>query len=323
MMASAATETYLLGDIGGTNARFALANASGVQHLEVLSCPEYESLVPALEAYFQKVGQPVPKYACICVACPVTGDQIKLTNLHWNFSIRSAQKHFQFEIFKVFNDFTALALSLPFLEQSDRQVLGPEIEAKPHTPIVVVGPGTGLGVSALIPAPNGEWIPIAGEGGHVSFAPSNEIEDKVLLIMRRKVGGRISAERILSGMGMEDLHECLIEMGEIQSETLRAHEITSKALAGEFGPCKTVNLFCEILGSLAGDLALTFGAHGGVYIGGGIMPRILNFATSGGFRNRFEDKGRMAGLVQSIPSWVITNQTPALIGMRYWLDRQI
>jgi glucokinase len=313
---------FLVGDIGGTNARFALADESGIHHLEVLSGPTFDSLQPAMAAYFEKVAMPKPAKACICVACPITGDHVQLTNLHWQFSISEVQSQMGFEAFQVFNDFTALALSLPFLKEGDRFALGPEVLGKPASPIVVVGPGTGLGVSALIPTGSGDdWIPIAGEGGHVSFAPSNEVEDKVLLMMRQKVGGRISAERILSGMGLEDLHLCLVESGAIKGGPLKAHEITNQALAGDSNAAKTLNMFCEILGSLAGDLALTFGAHGGVYIGGGIIPRVQDFAAQSGFRERFEDKGRMSALTKKIPTWLITNPTPALIGMHEWLKR--
>lgn len=323
MAAAGQSDYVLVGDIGGTNARFALADEQGFHHLEILACAQFESIKPALDAYFAKVQQTVPQHACICVACPVTGDRIQLTNLHWNFSIAEVQAQLGFKTFQVFNDFTALALSLPYLESQDRYLLGPNLDLDPSKPIVVVGPGTGLGVSALIPTPDGkDWMPIAGEGGHVAFAPTNALEDQVLTLMREKIGGRVSAERLLSGMGLEDLHACLLACDAIAGPPLSAPEITEQALAGDANAAKALAVFCEVLGSLAGDLALTFGA-GSVYIGGGIIPRVLDFAAASNMRKCFEDKGRMQRLTQQIPTWVITNPTPALIGMRAWLLRHI
>ena len=310
----------LVGDIGGTNARFALADPTTLEihHTRVLPCDNFSSLTQAIKTYLADHEEIRPSMGCIAVAAPVTGDEVSLTNRSWNFSIRETRDDLGFQRFYVLNDFTALAMSLPHLKDDEKRMIGKEaIIPETARPIVVVGPGTGLGVSALYPTGAGDWTPISGEGGHIGFAPGNELEERILTRMRSG-RGRISAERILSGSGLEALYQALLDVGAIRGEPLDAPTITDQAMAGDDNATFCLDLFCGILGRVAGDLALVFGAFGGVYIGGGIIPRFLDFFEKSSFRRCFEEKGRMTGLVHDMPTYVILAKTPALTGSAAW-----
>ena len=309
----------LLGDIGGTNARFAWQAGDGapLQDIVALATADHASVGTAITHYLAATGRTAPPWCAIGIANPITGDHVQMTNSHWSFSIAALQAELGFERLRVINDFTALALALPDLQPSELRQLGGGA-AVPDSAIALVGPGTGLGVSGLLPgATPGTWVPLQGEGGHVTLAAANEREAAVLGVLRERFG-HASAERAVSGMGLEALHAALttLDAPESTAAALPAAEITARALAGSDAHCaEAVALFCSFLGSVAGNLALTLGARGGVYIGGGIVPRLGALFEGSAFRERFEAKGRFSAYLAQIPVFVIhANVSPALLG---------
>jgi glucokinase len=305
----------LLADIGGTNARFALETAPGIlEKIEVLPGAEYPTLEAALRTYLQRVAATgAVKHAAIGIANPVTGDWVQMTNHHWGFSIESTRQAIGLDSLVVINDFTALALSLPHLPAAELRQVGGGV-ARPAAVLGLIGPGTGLGVSGLVPDGAGGHIALAGEGGHVSFAPFDERELAVWRFARER-HDHVSAERLLSGPGLVLIHEALCHLAGEAYQPATAADITRRALAGEGVRCReAVDVFCAMLGGAAGNLALTLGAVGGIYIGGGIVPRLGALFLDSPFRARFEDKGRFSGYLAAIPVYLIESPYPALIG---------
>jgi glucokinase len=311
----------LLADIGGTNARFALqAPSDGFADIEVLACRDYDRIDDALAAYLARAaarGLPTNgiRHAAIAIANPVEGDVVSMTNHHWRFSIAGLRDAWTFRTLLVVNDFAALAQALPHLGAEGRERIGGTdtvtIEGRP---IGLVGPGTGLGVSGVVPAGDGRWIALAGEGGHASFAPVTRDEMRILDALWEE-HGHVSAERLLSGPGLEAIHRVL------SGERLAAADITARALDGACAVCRaTVDAFCAILGSVAGNVALTLGATGGMYIGGGIVPRLGPLFHASAFRARFEGKGRLQSYMARIPTYLVTEKYPALRGVAALLD---
>ena len=317
----------LLGDIGGTNARFGLQMQAGepIQHVQVLPCAEHASMQDAVRHYLQQVQQPMPPVAALGMANPVTADWVSMTNHDWQFSISALRLTLGLQRLVVLNDFTALALALPFLPaQSLRQVGGEA--AVTNAAIGLLGAGTGLGVSGLLPNGTDGWLPLSGEGGHVSLAAQSALEFAVIQHLQQRFG-HVSAERVLCGQGLVDLVQALqaLSSGSVHtSDTASFTSHTALSTPAEVmqqdqtdaTATQALDLFCGFLGSVAGDLALTLGARGGIYIGGGIVPRLApaRFAASP-FRARFEAKGRFANYLQAIPVWVIDSPvSPALQG---------
>jgi len=312
----------LLADIGGTNARFALQEPgrNTFADIEVLACADYATLGEAMRAYLGQAGSrglavDGLRQAALAIANPVEEDRVSMTNHHWSFSIEALRDEQGLETLLVVNDFAALAMSLPHLTADGRERIGGGLEL-PNRPIGLIGPGTGLGVSGVIPA-DGRWIALASEGGHVSFAPANRDEVAILEALWSEYG-HVSAERLLSGMGLELIHWALTGV------RMEAPAITGAALDGSDAACAhTVDTFCAILGSVAGNVALTLGATGGMYIGGGIVPRLGRLFTESSFRARFEDKGRLGPYLARIPTYLITEPYPALHGVSALLEDQI
>ena len=307
-----------LGDIGGTNARFgwqALANGP-IERVQVLPCAEHSSLLEAAQTYLRDQAMSAPPCAAFGIANPVTGDQVAMTNHHWKFSVTALREGLGVSRFLLLNDFTALALSLTQLPESSKVQVGGG-NAAPNAAIGLIGPGTGLGVSGLFPVGyQNKWMPIAGEGGHVSLTASTQHEFAAIQQLQKRYG-HVSAERVISGAGLVDLYHALCDLKEGHGREIttpadvleRAHEV----------PTSTANealaMFCGFLGSVAGDLALTLGARGGIYIGGGIVPRMGEHFASSPFRERFEAKGRFKKYLQDVPTWVIHSPfSPALQG---------
>ena len=301
----------VVADIGGTNARFAWIGPDGRPAGErSLRVAEYSGLIPALEAFSE--GRPV-RAACVAMACPVEDEEVRLTNADFSFTKTAVRQRFGLVRFDVINDFTAQALALPYLAADEAVTIGPEVTAAPGLPLAVLGPGTGLGVSGLLPV-GARWVPISGEGGHVSFAPRTAEECAILMVLTDRFG-RVSVERLLSGQGLVDLHTARAEIaGRPVPTDPAAAEITAAALAGEPFARATIDAFLGILGGLAGDLALTIGAFGGVYIAGGIVPRVRPLLEDSPFRARFEDKGRMGRLLARVPTRLVVAPWPALVG---------
>lgn len=311
----------LLADVGGTNARFALETAARVfEAVEVLQCAAYPSLGAAIAAYLAgpavaALGGARVAHAAIAIANPVDGDSVRMTNHTWSFSIAALQAELGFGTLLVVNDFSALAMALPHLGENQREQVGAG-EQLPGRCIGLVGPGTGLGVSGIVPV-DGRWIALASEGGHASFAPGDETEDDLLQRLRRE-HGHVSAERLLSGSGLELIYSAM------SGEKLNAAAITERALAGsDPASVRTVNCFCGILGTVAGNVALTLGATGGMYIGGGIIPRFGGLFASSPFRQRFEAKGRLSAYVARIPTYLITEKYPAFLGVSAILSERM
>lgn len=310
----------LVADIGGTNARFALLNEHNELFAErVLACAEYPTLAAAIETYLDGTQAERPKAAAIAVATFTTRDRIKLTNHVWEFSVSQTRIQLGFDFLRVINDFTALALSLAHLPAADlRQVGG--TEANKNSAVALLGPGTGLGVSGLVYTAHG-WYPVQGEGGHVSYGPLTKQEEIVCAYVQQQ-RGHVSAERLLSGQGLVNIYQALRQSQGNQADDLtQAALITERGLNGQCELCvETLHLFCTILGTVAGNLALTLGAKSGVYIGGGIVPRLGNFFEQSGFYERFQRRGRFTEYLSEIPVYLITARTPALIGSAQAFD---
>ncbi|MBR9755360.1 glucokinase [Cobetia sp. 4B] len=317
----------LVGDIGGTNARLALVQPGShtLQHIQTLACAEHAGLEEAIQAYYRMLGlseaeQPVE--ACLAFACPVHDERVSMTNNHWTFLKREVRESLRLERFKCLNDFTAMALGVPHIEASERLAIGEELtegSGDAASPRLVIGPGTGLGVAGLVRGTH-NWIPLATEGGHASFAPTDEIEDGLLGIFRRH-HGRVSVERLLCGQGMLEIYQALGELRQQESPLASAadvsqaahehldHDEPQNALAFD-----AVMRFMKILGAVAGDAALTLGARGGVYLCGGVLPRNLDLLMRSDFRHAFTDKNRLSRYNAAIPTWVVTAPWTGLLG---------
>ncbi len=304
----------LIADIGGTHARFALVdNTEGVPfEAKALNCSDYATLVDAVESYLSDVSSPRPNRAGFSIATAVEKDQLMMTNHIWNFSIRQTRKSLRLKSLKVFNDYAALALALPYLTTADySQICGDQ--APNGQVMAVLGPGTGLGVSAVTQFGN-HWAPLQGEGGHVSYGPLNERETAVIEIIRRKID-HVSAECLLSGSGLTTIYRSIAELDDRKAEPLMPEEITAMAINKTSAIAEEgLSIFCAVLGSVAGNLALTIGARGGVFIGGGIVPKLGEYFPQSLFRQRFDQHGRLTGYLQNIPTYVIQSKYPALRG---------
>ncbi|MGH6670540.1 MAG: glucokinase [Xanthobacteraceae bacterium] len=319
MIASA--ETGLIGDIGATNARFAVVDADGgMTNARLYALNDYSSLADAIDAYLKDQAPPTPPIeAVLAIASPIMGDQVTLTNHAWSFSIENLRRHLGLRRLRVINDFAATALAIPHLTAADRMQVGPGSPVA-DAPIGLIGPGTGLGVSALVPAPGGD-LTISGEGGHVTMAPASSRESAVLELMRKRYD-HVSAERLLSGPGLVNLYDALCEMAEAPAAPFRPAQITSPRIWDEDPRTReATEMFCAMLGTVAGNLALTLGARGGIYVAGGIVPRLGAFFVQSGFRERFETMGRFRSYLAAIPTYVITYPLPALIGAATLLRR--
>ncbi|MCX7274565.1 MAG: glucokinase [Burkholderiales bacterium] len=313
----------LLGDVGGTNARFAWQQAADRPIVDVASlpCAQHASIEQAIRHYLSTHSREAPRAGAIGIANPVTGDRVQMTNHHWSFSISALRQSLGLTQLVVINDFTALALALPALPPSGLRPIGGG-QAIARAPLAVLGPGTGLGVSGLLPSGDDGWIPISGEGGHVTLAAADERDAAVIDILRRRFG-HASAERALSGPGLVNLRLACRELaGQPADERTPAQVLASARDGSDADSAAALDLFCGFLGGVAGNLALTLGAQGGVFLGGGIVPRMADELGASVFRERFESKGRFSGYLAAIPTTIIaTDDSPALIGAGRALDQ--
>lgn len=305
----------LVADIGGTHARFGLLEpgAARPSRERVLACADFPGPAAAIRSYLVLEGEPVVREAALAVAGPVTQDRVDFMNRAWSFSIETTRVSLGLDRLVVVNDFTALALALPVLEPDERRQVGGGAPV-PDMPIALLGAGTGLGVSGLLPSPTG-WIPIAGEGGHTAFSPANAREAAVLVRLWERFD-HVSTERLVQGAGFVLLYETLCALDGATPRELRPEDVTRDALAGTDAHCvETLDMFCGILGSAAANLAVTLGARGGVYVGGGIVPALGAAFDRSSFRARFEAKGRYRDYVAAMPTYVITATHPGLRGV--------
>ncbi|MBT4879804.1 MAG: hypothetical protein HOI80_04425 [Alphaproteobacteria bacterium] len=401
-------KTLLLADIGATNARFTIVSPDSPEFkISNYKTKDFLSLQEALEHFLKPLGVQ-PQIAAIAIACPTDSDEITMTNASWTFSQDQLKLHFGFEDLIVVNDFVAIAKAIPYLKEEDMVKVGGG-DKKPKKPMVVLGPGTGLGISTLIPAPQSaqgaeaaaqkseEWVATPGEGGHVTMPASDDHEATVLSIVRKEFG-HASAERVLSGHGLENLYQALfaIKKDQLRFDAKKGYPFSDSPFktlpeqAGEpyrhkfkykefegfddikiasqdeerrpekesfdtrpfhetenvFDPfqklsaenivayalkdpqvqpspppevhdmCKdALDMFCAMLGTIAGNYAITISAEGGVYIAGGMVPRFLDYFKSSPFQARFEEKGRFGNYMNTIPTYVITHPAVAFIGL--------
>lgn len=312
----------LLADIGGTYARFALESAPRrFERVQLLKCAEHADFQSAVGSYLAGLGEVQVQHAAVAIANPVDGDLVRMTNYPWQFSIEAVRAQLGFETLLVVNDFTALAMSLPHLAPEQLRQVG-DGSARAHSVMGVLGAGTGLGVSAAIPAADG-WVSLGTEGGHVAFTPQDERERHVLEYAARRFE-HVSAERLLSGTGITLIHAALCDRDGVPAGEPGASDITRRALAGDDLRCvETLEVFCAALGTLASNIAVTFGAFGGIYIGGRIVPSLGRWFDHSGFRRRFEAKGRFSDYVRSIPTFVITADTATFAGTSAILDAEL
>jgi glucokinase len=313
----------LLADIGGTNARFALETGPGeISQVLVYPCAEYPGVAEVIKKYLKdtKIGR--VNHAAIAIANPVDGDQVSMTNHDWTFSIEATRRALGFDTLLVVNDFTALAMALPGLTDAQRVQIGGGTRRQ-NSVIGLLGPGTGMGVSGLIPADD-RWIALGSEGGHATFAPADEREDIVLQYARKK-WSHVSFERVAAGPGLEIIYRALAGRDKKRvPANVDAPEITRRAIEeNEPLALETVDCFCGILGTFAGNIAVTLGALGGIYIGGGVVPRLGEFFAKSSFRKRFEAKGRFEAYLANVPTYVITAQYPAFLGVSAILAEQL
>lgn len=312
--------TGLVGDVGGTNARLALTDAQGhIRHPRTFPCRDYASLTDIIAEYIETTARKRPPRAVLAVAGPVVDGEIEFTNLDWVVSEGELLAHFEFEAIELINDFAAQALACPLLEGQDLKVLGPTLPRGSHEcPMVALGAGTGFGVAGLARSDRGD-VPIPTEGGHASFAPSDDVEVEVWKRLAAKYG-RVSIERILSGQGLYDLYTILCELKGVVPTLADEAAVSVQGLAGDPLASEVLDRFCLILGAAAGDLALTFGARGGVFVSGGIAPRLGDRLAKGGFRARFEDKGRLSDYLSAIPTYLVVHPYPAIVGAARQLE---
>lgn len=293
---------------------------------------DHTGFVEAAQHYIahlrQEVGNDIrpPNSAAIAVATAVTGDRVELTNSRWTFSRAEAKNLLGLQTLHVLNDFEALALALPHLTGCQVHPVGPELPPPPAPgALAVVGPGTGLGVACIVPTRSG-WVALPGEGGHATLAAGDDFESELIAWVRRR-HAHVSAERLLSGIGLPLLHAAVVAVAgkaeQADAEAWDAPAIIDAGVAGDVLARQTLKVFCALLGGFAGNVALTVGARGGLFVGGGIVPRLGPLFAASRFRQRFEDKGRLSPYLCAIPTAVITDTLAALTGAAAALDPEV
>jgi glucokinase len=311
----------IVADIGGTFARFARVDLVDLQmdHLQVYSCEDFISLQSAFLTYQAQYSMQNIKQLAVAIACPVLNDQVTMTNGQWSFSINKTKEELGLSNFIVMNDFSAIARSLPILGEKDVIQIG-QGKAKSEGVKVVLGAGTGLGVSLVISATK-QAIPIDGEGGHASWGATSEIEWFIYSHLKKRFN-HVSYERLLSGQGLENIYAALAEYHQQKTVITTAAEIIDEVTLGNNELATlAVEQFFSCLGSYAGNLALTLGAFGGIYIAGGIVPRLLSVMPHSSFRSHFEAKGRFSQFNEAIPTYVITASQPGILGAAFCLKQ--
>lgn len=330
------TQYGLIADIGGTNARFALAPIKQFETADTLTLSEqeliapsalngaeYSSILEAIESYLDSIADdyPRPEHAVMAIACPTDKDQVTMTNHTWSFSVSELKASLGLVSLKFINDYNAMANAIPHMDGDDLVKVGGGVAVK-GMPIAVTGPGTGLGLAALAFSEQGP-ITLETEGGHAHFAATTDTEIDILKYLLTKYS-RVSNERLISGMGLENIYQGLCNAKGQTVVELTAPEISNAALEKTDSVAEeALASFCAITGSYAGDVALTIGAKGGVYITGGIVPRFIEYFKDSQFRARFESKARMSSFVETIPTYVVMAKQPGLLGSAAVLNHRI
>ncbi len=313
-MSGNGTDSVLVGDIGGTRARFGIVDSQGqLRAARILEAAHYTTLVDAAGDFLAGLKQDArPRRGAIAVACPILGDRVEMTNQPWNFSIAAACRALGLDTLEVLNDFIALALALPVLREEHSREIKPGTREQ-TSPLALIGPGTGLGVSALIPVAQG-WVALPTEGGHRDLAASTKREWKLVESLQKRFG-HVSAERVLSGPGLVNLYRAICEVDGKEPEVRKPEGVAARADAGSCVVSEeAVKVFSRQLGAVAGDLALTIGARGGVFLGGGVLQGMGSAFDVDLFRDGFLDKGRFRDYLEPIPVRLVLNPTAALLG---------
>ena len=312
----------LLADIGGTNARFALLNRGQIGPVEHTKVADYATVADAITAFLTRhAARGSPDAAIFDVAGPIENNRVTLTNSRWTIDANDLQESFGFKAIHLLNDFEALAWALPALGDSDLFSIG----VKPSmsgAPLVVVGPGTGFGVGCLVPR-GATSFAIVTEAGHATLPVASEREARIINHLRQRFG-HVSIERALSGPGLENLYEALAAIDGVQTSNRDAASITQAAVDGSCSVSQAaLDTFCSLLGTVCGDLALTFGARGGVYVAGGIVPRFIGHLARSDFRKRFENKGRFEMYLRDVPIHIIVRPDASFVGLKAYFDQNV
>jgi glucokinase len=309
------TGTRLLGDIGASNARFALLLPNGaIFHEQTIAVADHDQFAGAVETYLAGLdANAKPMEAAFAIAAPIAGDSVTMMNAPWRFSLADLKRQFGWKALHAINDFAANAMAVPHLTSDEVSQVGEGV-AVAHATVAVLGAGTGMGVAALVHTDAG-WTALPGEGGHATLAAFDSREAAIIDILRRQYA-HVSAERVLSGPGLVSLYDALCELAGKPAGPLYAEYITNLYPGCDPQARETVALFCAMFGTFAGSVALTYGARGGVYIMGGIVPRIYEFFRHSAFRERFEFKGRYRPYLVAVPTYVVRRKTPAFLGLK-------
>ncbi len=317
------TAPTVVADIGGTNARFGLVTGIDAANRRIrieskrqYSCADFPDFNSVLSRYCESLDEVRPAGACIAIAGPVNGSQVRMTNLDWSVSCSEARRAFNLERFNVINDYTALSYATLFLgDEALSTVCQGSVD--PKAPRCIIGPGTGLGVAAIVPCDD-HWVVLSGEGGHVTLASTGPYETRLIQHMSAS-RGMIRAEKVLSGPGIRRLYKAICEVEGYPDAAALPAEITAAARAGsDPAAVKAFEVFCRLLGGLVGDMVLAFGAKGGVYLAGGILPRVEPILKSSDFESCLKDKGVMSPYLEDISVVLITAKDAALLGAAAW-----
>lgn len=310
--------TKLIADIGATNARFALVQGGRIEKIEVLPCAGYATPAAAALDYLKRQDADVPANGAFAVAVPMDGsDAVSMTNHGWAFSIEETKRAIGLERLIVINDFAALAHAVPALAPCDYYQVG-EGQTRKGMPVCVIGPGTGLGVAGIVFDQAGAPVVVTTEGGHVTMPAETAREFALFDYLKKTKYHHISAERVVSGKGLDNLYHAVCGVDGLSLPARTPAQITQAALEKSCAACaETLDLFCHFLGVAAGNLALSYGAAGGVYIAGGIVPKLGDYFKTSRFRDSFIAKGRFKDYVNAIPTFVVTHPYPGLEGLRH------
>jgi glucokinase len=311
-------QTGLIADIGATNARFAMADESGFRDEVVLQCLDYPTIVDAVRAYQEKIQSAgAVRSASFAIAGPVSGDVFTMTNHGWTFSIEQTRRDLGLDSFHLHNDFAAVAMAIPAMKAQHIVQIG-QGKAQKNAPIGVIGPGTGLGVAGLVPDGRGDYIVVPSEGGHVTMPAKTQREFSLFEALHGKYH-HISAERVCSGKGLVNVYDAIRLVDKRDDLPERTpEEISTLAVKGQCEVSSEVlDLMLGFLGTVAGNLALSYGAHGGIYIAGGIPAKLGDYFLQSRFRQEFESKGRMSDVyMKDIPTFMVTDPYIAFTGLQ-------
>lgn len=322
MVGADKSASIVLADVGGTNVRFAVLTGAALSPIEHLAVADYKNFVDALATFMShQRDRGTICYALFAVAGVVEGERCALTNNPWIIDAHELRARFGFADVNIVNDFEAIAWSLPYFTSKDLHKLG-GLEAKTNAPMLALGPGTGFGVAAYVPHEQGSFV-LRTEGGHSTMPSGSAREDAIIEKLRQRFG-HVSAERVLSGHGLENLYRAIASLDSQSAPERSAAEITQAGLAGHCAASRAaIDAFCAMLGEVAGNLALGIGAQGGVFVAGGIALHLRDYLPRSQFRARFEAKGRMSPYVSAIPVYLILHDDPAFVGLRSFAAQRV